>query len=75
MVAVRVREATQHFEHTFHKLLEQAQKSGDLSTPHDLRELAQFLTNAVFGMRVLAKINPDRQVLSKVVNLTLSIVD
>lgn len=75
VVAVQVREATQQFEHTFHKLLDQAQKSGELSIPHDLHDLAQFLTNAVFGMRVQAKINPDRQVLTNVMNLTLSILD
>ena len=75
MVAVRVRKAAQGLEYKFYDLLDQAQKSGELSTDHDLQKLAQFLANAVFGIRVQAKINPDRQILTNVMNLTLSILD
>ena len=75
VIAFRVRDAMQHLEDTLHKLLDQAHKSGELSTTHDLQALAQFLANAIFGMRVQAKINPDRQVLTHVMNLTLSVLD
>ena len=74
-VAIRAQEAVQVFENKFHRLLYQAQLSGELNTTRDLREIAQYLTNAVFGLRVLAKMNPDRQVLTNVVNLTLSTLD
>jgi TetR/AcrR family transcriptional repressor of nem operon len=74
-VADRVIEVTQQLEQKLHKLLDQAQKNGDLATNHDLQAMAQFLTNAVFGMRVMAKINPDQQMLTNVMNLALSVVD
>ncbi|MEZ4727014.1 MAG: TetR/AcrR family transcriptional regulator [Caldilineaceae bacterium] len=75
VVRVRVRESTQRMEHNFHTLLVQAQKNGELSSTRNLHELAQFLVNAVFGIRVQAKINPDRTMLTNVVNLTLSVLD
>ncbi|MBV7331182.1 TetR/AcrR family transcriptional regulator [Chloroflexi bacterium TSY] len=74
-VAVRVREAMQRMEDDFYALLVQAQKNGELNATRDLRDLAQFLVNAVYGIRVQAKINPERQLLTTVANLTLSVLD
>ncbi|MEM7029569.1 MAG: TetR/AcrR family transcriptional regulator [Chloroflexota bacterium] len=74
-VTVRAREACQRFEYKFHKLLSQAQGIGELDMKHDLPALAQYLTNAIFGIRVMAKMNPDRKALNNVMNLTLSILD
>lgn len=74
-VAIRSREGFKDLEFIFHNLLDQAQQSNELSPDHDNQALAQFLTNAVFGIRVMSKVNPDKQVLTNVVNLTLSILD
>ncbi|MEM7124730.1 MAG: TetR/AcrR family transcriptional regulator [Chloroflexota bacterium] len=75
LVAECVRDLTQFLEQAFYELLERAKKSGELNPALDLQETAQFLNNAVFGIRVQAKINPDRQTLTNVMNLTLSILD
>lgn len=74
-VTIRVRESAQRMEDNFYTLLVQAQKSGALSSTRDLHEVAQFLLNAGLGLRVQAKINPDRQMLTKVMNLTLSVLE
>jgi len=74
-VTIRSREGFQTLEFIFHRLLHQAQQSGELSPDHDIQALAQFLMNAVFGIRVMSKVNPDKLVLTNVVNLTLSILD
>ena len=65
----------QDLESIFHSLLHQAQDVGELNSGRDIQALAQYLTNAVFGIRVMSKVNPDKQVLNNVVNLTLSILD
>jgi TetR/AcrR family transcriptional repressor of nem operon len=75
VLTIRSREAFQDMEHEFHTLLHQAQQAGELSPEHDIQALAHYLTNAVFGIRVMSKMNPDQQVLTNVVNLTLSILD
>ena len=41
----------------------------------DIQALAQYLTNAILGIRVMAKMNPDKRVLMNVVDLTLSTLD
>ncbi len=74
-VTVRAREAAQRLEYKFHRLLHQAQQTGEVSMDHDIQEVAQYLTNGVFGIRVMAKMNPDRQTLTNVVNLTLATLD
>ena len=74
-VAIRSREGFQDLEFIFHRLLHHAQQARELSPDHDIRALAQYLVNAVFGIRVISKVNPDKQVLTNVVNLTLSILD
>ena len=74
-VTIRSREGFRDLESIFQGLLEQAQQAKELSADQDTEALAHYLTNALFGIRVMSKINPDRQVLSNVVNLTLSILD
>jgi TetR/AcrR family transcriptional repressor of nem operon len=74
-VTIRSREGFQDMEFIFQSLLHQAQQQRELSPDHDIQALAQYLTNAVFGIRVRSKVNPDKQVLENVVNLTLSILD
>lgn len=74
-MTVRSRVVYQSLEEEFHRLLIQAQQTGELSPDRDIRALAQYLTNSVFGLRVMAKVNPDEKVLTNIVNLTLSSLD
>ena len=74
-VTTRSRSGFQDLEFIFHSLLHQAQEAGEVRPDHDIQALAHYLTNAVFGIRVMSKMNPDKQVLTNVVTLTLSILD
>ena len=74
-VTVRSREACQHLEYKLYQCLSQAQSMGELGPDRDLPALAQYLTNAIFGIRVMAKMNPDRKALTNVMDLTLSVLD
>ena len=74
-MTIRSKSGFQDFELLFANLLEQAQRAGGFRVDRDIQAVAQYLTNAVFGIRVMAKMNPDQQVLTNVVNLTLSILD
>lgn len=73
-VTTRSREAFHDFESVFQTLLDQAQQAGELSLEQDIQALAQYLTNAIYGIRVMSKMNPDKEVLTNVVNLTLSVL-
>lgn len=74
-VTIRAKGGFQDLEFVFHSLLQQAQQADELSPEHDIEALAHYLTNAIFGIRVMSKMNPDKDVLTNVVNLTLSILD
>jgi TetR/AcrR family transcriptional repressor of nem operon len=49
-------------------LLKDAQAEGDVRTRHDPNELAAFVINNVWGMRVMCKSQPDRASLEAIVN-------
>ncbi len=74
-MTLKSKETYQNMEFVFRSLLEQAQEVGELSNDKDVQALAQYLTNAMFGIRVMAKMNPDKEVLANVIHLTLSILD
>jgi TetR/AcrR family transcriptional repressor of nem operon len=48
-------------------LIKDAQAEGDVSTARDPNELASFLINSIWGMRVMCKSQPDRPSLEGVV--------
>lgn len=58
----------------FFGLLQQAQQANEVSLDRDIRALAQYLANTVFGIRVMSKMNPDQQVFTNVVDLALSVL-
>lgn len=62
-------------EEAFHRVLVRAQQAGEIGRTRDARVLARFLVNAVLGIRVLAKGNPNRELLQDVVTATLSALD
>lgn len=75
VVTLKSKETYQNMEFVFQTFLDQAQQAGELSADKDIRALAQYLTNAMFGIRVMAKMNPDKEVLTNIVQLTLSTLD
>jgi len=62
------------YEGMFHRLLAHAEQAGELSSGRDLTQLARFLVNAVYGLRITAKTTNDREILEDIVNVSLSIL-
>lgn len=52
-----------------------AQASGEIAPERDAKMLASYLMNAVRGLRVLARIDPDRTTMDGIVRLTLMVMD
>lgn len=63
------------YEETFYRLLAVGQQTGEIAQNHDINALARYLTNAMFGLRVMAKTTRDRKVLEDIVNTTISVLD
>ena len=62
-------------EQAFRRALEQARADGDLPPQRDPVVLARFLTNALLGLRVTARVRPERERLEAIVEATLSVLD
>ncbi|MBO9998811.1 MAG: TetR/AcrR family transcriptional regulator [Cyanobacteria bacterium SID2] len=53
-------------ERSFLKALKKAEAKGEISQDRDLKVLAKYLTSSLQGLRVTAKIHPDRKTLSQI---------
>lgn len=71
-VAQRAEKAMHAGEAIFLKVLERAQRAGEIGGWHDLKPLATFLMATVQGVRVMGKVNPNRAVLNGIVAVALS---
>ena len=65
----------QRIENAFYKALVRAKEKGELPEKPNLRALARFLTCSLQGLRVTAKVNPDREVLREIAQVVLSVLD
>lgn len=65
----------QDYERLFRTLLNVAQQRHEISFHHNAEALAQYLTNAMFGLRVVAKTTADRKILNNIVNVTLAVLN
>ncbi len=61
-------------EHALHQRLVRARRDGELGPHHELRALARYLTNGLFGLSVLAKLGRPREELVSIVDVTLSVL-
>lgn len=74
-VAARSQHTLKLMEQGFYQALIKAEALGELPDDRNWRGIARFLANAVLGLRVMAKINPDPQALRDVVSNTLAILE
>ncbi len=59
-------------ENFFAACLRQAREKEELPPGKDLRALARYLTNALFGLRMMAKMQPTRSLVADIVTTTLA---
>ncbi len=74
-VAAAVNKALGKIARAFYQAVVRGQRGGDISIRHDARPLARYLLAAVNGLLVIAKTNPDRDVLADIAKVTLSALD
>lgn len=74
-VSDRIKNHMTKAETVFVQLLTLARAAGDLTSDRDVQALARSLVNTVVGMRVTAKVNPNRQQLEDMVSASLSVLD
>ncbi len=73
--ARRAEAALAGMQQTFERVLGRAQEAGALGTDRDIRALARFLTNAVYGLKATARLGPPKAVLQDVVDQTLRVLE
>lgn len=57
------------------RVIREGQVRGEITTEKDARALARFIFSSINGLRVIAKVNADRQYLEDVARTTLSVLD
>ena len=65
----------QRVEKAFKKVLTTAVEIGEINQEHDVTALAKFLTCCLQGLRVISKVNPDREALQDMAKIALSVLD
>jgi TetR/AcrR family transcriptional repressor of nem operon len=71
-VAERVRIGRDGLEEVFERCLVQARDARELKNSSSVSALAQFLVNAFFGLRLIAKTRPTKAMIDNVVSVTLA---
>ena len=71
----RLRAALKRIESAFYDALVVARQQGEIRTRRDLRALARFLTSGMQGLRVMARVNPDRDALLAIADIMISTLD
>lgn len=65
------RESRERLESFFARCLQEAAQLGEIDPKKSRRAYARFLTNNLFGLRVMAKLQPDRKLVGDIVSTTL----
>lgn len=71
----RLTASLKRIEAAFLDALAAARANGEIRTRRDLRALARFLTSSLQGIRVMARVNPDREMLTSIGEIIISTLD
>jgi len=62
----------QQMEDAFYHVIEKGKQSGQIKNPEDARALAQFISNAIKGMRVTGKSATEKSFFDGIIKLTIA---
>jgi TetR/AcrR family transcriptional regulator, transcriptional repressor for nem operon len=65
----------QEMEKTFAQWVSQAQQAGEIPKRQPARAIARYLYSSFSGLQVVGQANPDKKVLTDIVEVTLSVLD
>ena len=68
------KDSREQLEAFFAGCLKAARTRGEIGTGRDLSALARFLTNSLFGLRLIAKMQPSRKLVDDIVSTTLAVL-
>jgi TetR/AcrR family transcriptional regulator, transcriptional repressor for nem operon len=71
----RLQASLRRIESAFFEALVHARAKGEIKTRRDLKDLARFLTSSMQGIRVMARVNPDRDSLLAIADIVISSLD
>lgn len=71
----KLQASLKRIEAAFYDALVAARNQGEIRTRRDLRALARFLTSSLQGMRVIARVNPDRDSLNSIADIVITALD
>lgn len=71
----RLQASLQRIEAAFLDALVAARAQGEIKTRRDLRDVARFLTSSIQGIRVMARVNTDRNSLRAIADIIVSALD
>ncbi len=69
-----LKESFKRVENIFYKALEQAQKNNEIDSKKDIRLMAKYLLNSVYGIRVSARAGASKQELESLLPAILEII-
>ncbi|PGS55448.1 TetR/AcrR family transcriptional regulator [Bacillus sp. AFS041924] len=70
-----VHQTWDNFEQLICELIQEGQQTGEFSNTLNAEELSSYFLNALIGLRVMVKTNPDKEKLHKIMEMNLSILD
>lgn len=73
--AKRIATNLERIENAFYHALQRAVVQGELKDTNDLKALARYLTCTLQGLRVMCKVNPNREVLKNITQIALSVLN
>jgi len=65
----------QEYDKEFKRALDRAVTQGELKADTDTKALAQYLANSLQGLRVLARISPEKKKVQNIIKYTMQTVD
>jgi TetR/AcrR family transcriptional repressor of nem operon len=73
--AKRIATNLERIENAFYHALQRAVAKGELKNTENLHALARYLTCTLQGLRVICKVNPNREILQDITQIALSILN
>ena len=72
--ASQIEHSLRRIQQAFLHALKNAQAQKEIDASADIEAISYFLICTLQGLRVMGKVNPDRQILEQIVNTTLSVL-
>lgn len=70
-----ITEGTDQLEQAFYALLDKGQRAGEIAKSKDIKALSRLFLSLAYGINVVARVNPSRELLEDTVKAAISTLD